>query len=412
MPRPRKPHWHPHSSRWRTTIDGKVRYFPVEIGRHDRPQIANVPKAAWDHLASLERETRDRTTAGSDPTVFWLLTLYLRGCAGEVAAGDMAADHVEGLEFRLRLFRDHPGIGDTKARLLTVDQAAEFFGSLKGRYSQHYVAGVGRSVRAAFRWGAKAIAGRTPPRLLAENPLAGYDFPRAPGAVRGYVEGAVVRRFFRWAWGKARRESPKALTRRFDRLFVLMLRFQRLTGCRPGEACGLLWEDVKWPDGKIVIPPERQKTGRKTGKARTIYLTPPVRRLLRVIERLEGRHPDHVFTHMRGTNAAGRGHADPVAGEPWPSGRAASAKVRRLRLDALAEGLAGLEGVGPKKLVAYSNRHGYVSDGVSSGLTHEQVAGLVGNTAAVIASTYAHAVEGAEAERARGLMDRGKSSGK
>lgn len=422
MPRPRKPQWMKaqpgRPGRFRTKIDGKAHYFPPTIGQHDKPQYLGIPVAAWDYLRQLEHREYGRASAGTDPTVYWLCQLYLEWADQQAQGGAITVEQYKGQASRLRLFLAHPGVPDARARHLTVDTLDEFFATLRPKYSDHYVAGVGRTIRAVFRWGAKAIPKRTPTRLLAENPLAGYDFPRPPGAVRGYLEGQIVRAWLRWCWARAR--AQPGLYRRFDRLFVLMLWFQRLTGCRPGEACRLLWSDIDWQAGKIVIPAERHKTGKKTKRDRIIHLTPPVVRLLRTIERLPDHHPEHVFTHRRGNNAVERGHLTAEGGEPWPNGSAASAKVREWREEAIEAakrmkaageptgGLEGIEATGPRKLVAYLHRHGYVSEAVSKGLSHEQTANLVGNTAAVVASTYAHAIEQADAERARKLMERGK----
>jgi integrase len=379
-------------------------YFPPEIGRYDQPLIDGIPRAAWDYLAELTRPPK----AGADLGVGVLCELYLEWAESEVSTGRMSQGQYKGHRSRLALFTAYPGIEVALVASLSIDLVHEFFEALRPDYSGHYVAGVGRSVRACFRWGARPLPGRTPPRLLDANPLEGYEFPRAPGAVRGYVESAVVRRFYRWAWARARRHGVEAVRRRFDRLFILMLWFQGFTGCRPGEACGLLWDDIRWDSGRIVIPWRRIKTRRKVQRDRIIHLTPPVVRLLRAIERLPGRHPTHVFTHQRVRNATLVADHGPLAGQPWPSGSSASQKLADLRAEAIEAKLKGIVDVGPTKLVAYVHRHAYVSDAVSEGLTHEQAASLVGNTAAVIAQVYAHAIEQKDAERARRLMERGR----
>ena len=61
------------------------------------------------------------------------------------------------------------------------------------------------------------------------------------------------------------------------------------TGCRKGELCGLKWENVKLEDGYIVIKNNLCYTPQKgvyddtpkTGKARTIFISPDVVQLLR-----------------------------------------------------------------------------------------------------------------------------------
>jgi integrase len=376
--------------------------------------VAGIPQKAWDYLNTLLKAHEGRASAGTDPNVFWLVELYLQWCEKARDDGELSAGQYDGHVTHLGKFRSHEidgiPIGDVKARELQPEALDDFFEAMRAaKYSGHYVANLGKSVRAMFNWATRRVKGRTPPRILAVNPAAGYQFPRPPGAVRGYLDGQVARRFIRWKWAQVRALRPELLSRRFDRLFLLMIWFQRLTGCRPGEACDLRWADIDWDSGKIVIPKDRQKTGKKTGKDRIIHLTPPVERLLRRIEKLKGRHSVWVFTHRRGNNAVDRKQENAVAGEPWPSGSAASAKVRAWRNEAIEAKVKGVQGVGPTKLVAYLHRHAYVSDAISQGLTHEQTANLVGNTREVTERVYAHAIEEQDAERARALVARGKS---
>lgn len=409
MPKPRKPQWNQwgagRKGRWRSKINGTYVYND-QIPEDERPQIAGIPIRAWDWLREEEAKAKAKATQESDTgplTVGGLLARYVTWADAERLSGGLSEGQAKGIKSRVRLFLHYSKAKQIRADQLTVDVLARTFADIRSEgYTPHYVAGVGRTIRAAFRWGAKPIAGRIPARLLAENPIAGYDFPRAPKGVKGYVEAATVRRFLRWAWGEANKE--KGLKRHFDRIFILMLRFQRVTGCRPGEACDLRWTDIVWGDGKekprAVIPPNRQKTGKKTGKERVIYLTRPVIRILRFLASHPGRHETHVFTHMRGKGAEARGHVSAVAGEPWPSGSAASQKVGELRRAAIAARLEGIEDVGPKKLVAYANRHGYASESRALGMTSEQVAVMLGNTPEVVSQTYSHAVTRAEANLA------------
>jgi integrase len=108
---------------------------------------------------------------------------------------------------------------------------------------------------------------------------------------------------------------------------------------------------------------------------------------------------------MRARGSEARGAVDPIAGEPWPSGSAASHKVARLRAAAIAAGVPGIEEVGPRKLVAYSSRHAYASEASSLGFSDEQVSEQLGNSAVVLRKVYAHSVEGAAAERAARISE-------
>lgn len=53
------------------------------------------------------------------------------------------------------------------------------------------------------------------------------------------------------------------------------------TGCRPGEARRLTWDMVDIDGGVCKLSRKQHKTGKKTGRSRTIYLTPAAIALLR-----------------------------------------------------------------------------------------------------------------------------------
>src|SRR5262249_57697477 len=75
---------------------------------------------------------------------------------------------------------------------------------------------------------------------------------------------------------------------------------------------------------KATLPPERWKTGKKTGDWRTIYLSPVLTRALRREYERTDRHPLAVFTHGRGRGGKG-------AGEPWPDSSILSKKIQTVR---------------------------------------------------------------------------------
>ena len=58
------------------------------------------------------------------------------------------------------------------------------------------------------------------------------------------------------------------------------IRLIALTGCRRGEAAGLLWRHVDLKQGRILLPPQSHKTGRKTGKPREIMLPVEARKII------------------------------------------------------------------------------------------------------------------------------------
>lgn len=75
-----------------------------------------------------------------------------------------------------------------------------------------------------------------------------------------------------------------------------VLEFVFQTGCRPGEACGLLWESVRLDAGVCVL--EAHKTAGATGRVRTIYLNARAREILAKLHRPGASGP--VFLSRRG----------------------------------------------------------------------------------------------------------------
>jgi hypothetical protein len=205
---------------WRTKIDGKYHYLSG-VGRYEKPLAGSgkdaIPVKVWDWLRETERLTRAASAAPVDPTVYWLAVGYLKWAESEVEAGRMVRDQWTGQRSRLKLLLDFPGVSETRATAMGVETVAAFFESLQGRYSDEYIAGIGRTICTVFRWGARPIPGRSPLRLLTTNPLDGYRFPRAAPS-RGHVDAADVRRFLRWAWARARQAPGGSM--RFDRLFL------------------------------------------------------------------------------------------------------------------------------------------------------------------------------------------------
>ena len=79
-----------------------------------------------------------------------------------------------------------------------------------------------------------------------------------------------------------------------------VVRFVLLTGCRPGEARLLRWKHVRLHQQIAVLPFEEHKTGRKTGKSRTIYLSPEAIELLESIRPPYASEGDYIFKSRLG----------------------------------------------------------------------------------------------------------------
>jgi integrase len=79
------------------------------------------------------------------------------------------------------------------------------------------------------------------------------------------------------------------------------IRFIAFTGCRRGEAAQLRWRHVDLKQGRIVLPPQSHKTGRKTGKPREIALADAAKSI--IARQPQGNDDDFVFAPARGDGA-------------------------------------------------------------------------------------------------------------
>jgi integrase len=78
------------------------------------------------------------------------------------------------------------------------------------------------------------------------------------------------------------------------------IRLIALTGCRRGEAAGLLWRHVE--RNRIIFPPREHKAGKRTGKARIIALPAAAQAI--IARQDEGGPNDYVFPPARGEGGA------------------------------------------------------------------------------------------------------------
>ncbi len=76
------------------------------------------------------------------------------------------------------------------------------------------------------------------------------------------------------------------------------MRLLILTGCRRNEIGWLRWSEVDFTTGLITLPPERHKTGNKTGRIKVIPMSDLVRAILLAQPKREGR--DLIFGKGQG----------------------------------------------------------------------------------------------------------------
>jgi integrase len=170
---------------------------------------------------------------------------------------------------------------------------------------------VGR-VRRIFKW-------------AASEQLVPAAVPQALGTVQGLLKGRT-----------AVRESPPvgpvadavvdATLPFLSRHARGLVEFQRLTGCRPGEACALRWCDLDTSGAVWVYRPPHHKTAWR-GKSRTIAIGPKAQRLL---EQFRTADPTaHVFCPSVAVTEFHAGRGAKRKTPPFPSHMARNAGKRK-----------------------------------------------------------------------------------
>jgi len=193
-----------------------------------------------------------------------------------------------------------------------------------------------RAAQRVFNWAVKQ-------KLIAQNPTKGMERPR-PKSRTSYVT----------------KEEFRLLRRAAVPQFRLLLFALRQTGARPSEVRRLTWDQVR--EDRWVLA--EHKTVGKTGKPRVIYLTPPMRRLMRILRRHTTNKHVFVNCHRR----------------PWTT-NAVRLQMKRLR-DKL-----GLR----NNVCAYEIRHAFGTYGVLNGVDIATLSELMGHRdTTMVSRVYAH----------------------
>ena len=161
------------------------------------------------------------------------------------------------------------------------------------------------------------------------------------------------------------------------------IRFIALTGCRRSEAACLRWGHVDLKQGRVVLPPQSHKTGRKTGKPREIVLPAAAQSI--IARQSEGGPDDFVFAPARGDGAIALSKA-------W----------RKVRKEAELPPALGLHGL----------RHSIASHLAMSGAQAPEIMTAMGHRQLSTVQRYIHFAESARhalAERAAAVPLSGMS---
>jgi integrase len=109
------------------------------------------------------------------------------------------------------------------------------------------------------------------------------------------------------------------------------IRLIALTGCRRGEAANLRWAHVELKRGRIVLPPNSHKSGRKTNKPRIIPLPAAAQAI--IARQPQGEDQDFVFAPAKGDGAL-------ALSRIWANVREEAGFSKRLGLHGLRHSIA------------------------------------------------------------------------
>jgi integrase len=290
---------------------------------------------------------------------------YLQALKDRVAQGTYGANTFKAKLSRFDCIFKNSDIKNMRVADLTATKITEFMElPLAKNYKANYRVELLATLQSMLNWAAKPVPRRNPERLIVTNPIVGVT-PSTRPRVNRYIETTRIRKLYRHVWSRYRKFTNKN-QRRDGRLMLLMLRLLRITGARPTEIYLLRWNEIDWKTNQIILPPERHKTGRKTQRNRTIFLTKQAIRILRFVEKLGARPDGYVFGRHNGL---------------WDH-KLVGNRIWRYRHH------FGIK----SPIVAYSSRHAYCTEALADGATLSNVSKMVGNSVNTLANNYDHAI--------------------
>jgi integrase len=193
-----------------------------------------------------------------------------------------------------------------------------------------------RLLRAIFAWGIAE-------QIIDRNPAAGVAVG-SDGEREAVLDAPDYARLFTTLAGM---ES----TRRLRPAVADAIRIIALTGARRGEICGLRWSHVDLKRGLLTLPATSHKTGRKTGKPRTIHLPAAAQQI--IARQPEGAPDSFVFSRSKGDGPV-------LLTKPWLAVRAEAGLPAGFGLHGLRHSIATLLAVGgaqaPEIMAALGHR--------------------------------------------------------
>jgi integrase len=342
----------------RHRVDGRQRELklgtPTELSVDDARRLARDALARVREGGDPVEERKQRREAPTGQDLYERHRLARRGRPGWVTE-----EHV---------WRGHllPAFGRVQVSRITTPMVQAFYDSAGRRpVARAAVLQLGRAIRMSERWGWWPD-GRAP------RPCLGVDLDARVPRER-YLTGDELRRL-RDALQAWEGEGPGPRWR-----FVQLIRLLLLTGCRLREILHARWAWVDWVGGRLIVPAEHHKTGRRTGRVRRVLLVP---RSLEILEELRRQHPSDGGEWV----IAGGRPGQPLNGYHtfW----------KALRDE------VGLVDCRPHDL-----RHTFASYGLSAGHGLDVIGQLLGHTSLQSTRRYAHLIEDAGRAAAARVSD-------
>jgi integrase len=264
---------------------------------------------------------------------------------------------------------------------------------IDGGASPSYVSkGLLMALKRLTSWAVEVDPGQFDGLPVLVDALRGMKGPEVTRRKTRVQDPATSRRFLWWLWRRAVKAG--GINGRFGKITTIMVWALRETGARPKDLCAAEWSEYTVrPDGwgLIVLPPWKQKTGRKTGKERRIAIPPDIAGRIEWIRSLEGRHEAHIFTHRRGRGRGAIGTAE--AGEPWVKIDYERQRVHdtktlqkwfyRVVIEARAAGVPLTDG-----FRLYWQRSAYATEGRRKGVPDAMLAEAMGTSVTMLDRNY------------------------
>ncbi len=299
--------------------------------------LAEGKRAAIAELARLV-ELAGSPDAAPPPKVVDIMADYLADVAGRVKSGDI--EPRTKIDITMRMAGFAASCGDLDAAGVKVHHVESWLKTRANWGPTMRNSGVG-AVKTMFRWAARQ-------GKIDRNPIA--DMAKPPKKLKRDTIPTAI-------------DVDKAMGAVLNGGLRDLLTFIFETGCRPKEARTMEARHIDGEGGRVILPPEMHKTGKKTGKDRVIYLTPAAAEIAKRLAEISPEGP--IFRNRAGT--------------PWLGNSLVSAMNRLRRRAGLGKGV-----------VAYGLRHLWISDGLAGGVSPAIVAEMAGHADLSMLATYCH----------------------